>query len=113
MRTKFLLGVLILGSVHLVHAAPATCSDADKKGIERSIKHYLNHGSDSTLNYNEVTLLSKNCAQRYAKVIIHPKNETTDDAIIYLQQGKDSWQVLSLGTFFEPEFLAKLPKTLR
>lgn len=112
MRNKLILAVLILASAHLAYAETELCTDAQQKGIERSVEHYLNDAVSSALNYNQVTLLSTDCAQGYAKVIIHPKNEQTDDATLYLQNGKDGWQVLTLGTFFEPEFLAKIPTVL-
>lgn len=112
MRNKLIVAALILASAHVAYADSALCTDAQKKGIERSVEHYLNDAGSSALNYNQVSLLSTECAQDYAKVIIHPKNEQTDDATIYLQHGKDGWQVLTLGTFFEPEFLARIPKAL-
>lgn len=111
-RNKLIVAVLILVSAQMAYAKSARCSDAQKKGIERSVEHYLNDAGSSALSYNQVIVLSTDCAQDYAKVVIHPKNNQTDDAIIYLKNDKDDWQVLTLGTFFEPEFLAKIPKVL-
>lgn len=111
MKNKLIVAALILVSTH-GHTNSVLCTDAQRTRIERSVGHYLNNSGSSTLRYNQVTLLSIDCAQDYAKAIIHPKNKQTDDATIYLQKGKDGWQILALGTFFEPEFLATIPKAL-
>lgn len=112
MKNKLIVAVLILVSTHLTYAESVLCTDAQIRGIERSVEHYLNRSGSSALSYSQVTLLSIHCAKDYAKAIIHPKNDQTDDATIYLQNDKDGWQVLTLGTFFEPEFLALIPKAL-
>ncbi|CDZ75785.1 hypothetical protein BN59_00043 [Legionella massiliensis] len=113
MRTRLIYFALILSVFNQANAAETSCSETDKKGIESSIKDYLNSDKNSVLTYNDVTLLSQDCAKGYARVILHPKKSQTDDATVYLQQEKGNWQVLSLGTSFEPDFLAQFPKDLR
>ena len=113
MKARLIFFALIISAFNQANAAEASCTETDKKGIEISIKNYLNNSKNSALTYKDVILLSENCIKGYAKVIVHPKKPVTDDATVYLQQDKGDWQVLSLGTFFEPDFLAKLPKELR
>jgi ABC-type enterochelin transport system substrate-binding protein len=113
MRARLIFFVLIISAFNQINAAEISCTETDKKGIENSIKNYLNSTKNSALKYKDVTLLSKSCVKGYAKVIVHPKKPITDDATVYLQQDKSNWRVLSLGTFFEPDFLAKIPKELR
>ncbi len=113
MRARLIFFALILFAFNQANATETSCTETDKKGIENSIKNYLNNVKNSTLRYKDVTLLSKNCVKGYAKVIVHPKKPVTDDATVYLQQHKGNWKVLSLGTFFESDFLAKFPKELR
>lgn len=97
---------------HQANAANISCTETDKKGIEKSINVYLDDGKNSAIFYKDVILLPKGCVNGYAKVLVHPKKPVTDDAIVYLQQVNGNWHVLNLGTFFEPDFLAKIPQEL-
>lgn len=88
----------------------AACTKADKKGINSSIKEFLDKAK--SIKYQDIAVISEKCSTDYARVNLHPKNSSTDDAIVYLQKVKGQWQVMELGTYFEPEFLAKIPKEL-
>jgi hypothetical protein len=51
----------------------------------------------------------------FARVLVTPKDGKTDAATVFLKREKGGWRVLTLGTGFDPEDLAKLhiPASLR
>lgn len=88
-----------------------TCRPMDNKKIESAVKDYL--GTNNNISYNDIVVLSKQCAQGFARATIHPKQPTTEDATIYLNKINGRWQVMNYGTDFSPEFLAKIPAALK
>jgi hypothetical protein len=51
----------------------------------------------------------------YARVMVTPKDNQTDGALVFLKRAKGVWHGLTMGTGFDPEDLAKLhiPASLR
>ena len=87
------------------------CNSTDAKEIRIAALEYL--GKNSAVSPNEVTLLSEQCVSSYASVIVHPIKPITDDAMMYLHKADSHWEVMTLGTAFDKEFLEKIPKELR
>lgn len=88
-----------------------SCRSVDNKKIESVIKEYL--GTNNNISYNDIVVLTKQCAQGFARATIHPKQPTTEDATIYLNKVNGRWHVMNYGTDFSPEFLAKIPAALK
>ena len=51
----------------------------------------------------------------YARIMVTPKDNRTDGALVFLKREKGVWRGLTMGTGFDPEDLAKLhiPARLR
>jgi hypothetical protein len=51
----------------------------------------------------------------YARVLVTPKDNQTDPALVFLKRERDVWRGLTIGTGWDPEDLAKLhiPASLR
>jgi hypothetical protein len=51
----------------------------------------------------------------YARVMVTPKDNQTDGALVFLKREKGNWRGLTMGTGFDPDDLAKLhiPASLR
>jgi hypothetical protein len=51
----------------------------------------------------------------YARVMVTPKDNKTDGALVFLKREKGVWRGLTMGTGWDPEDLAKLhiPASLR
>jgi hypothetical protein len=51
----------------------------------------------------------------YARVMVTPKDNRTDGALVFLKREKGVWRGLTMGTGWDPEDLAKLhiPASLR
>lgn len=99
----------MLGQAETARKYP--CARADAQQIRVAIFAYLN--KDSAIAAKDVTLLSERCVSAYASAIVHPVKPITDDALVYLHKVNGHWQVMTLGTSFDEEFLAQLPKELR
>jgi D-alanyl-D-alanine dipeptidase len=106
------LSLLFLGSVGQAQTSNKySCDKKDTKAIETAIKKYLN--SHSAISAKDVTILSKKCVSPYASAIVHPIKPITDDAVIYLQNIRNHWGVIAMGTSFDEKFLANIPKALK
>lgn len=99
----------MLGQAETARKYP--CARAEAQQIRVAIFAYLN--KDSAVAAKDVTLLSERCVSAYASAIVHPVKPITDDALVYLHKVNGHWQVMTLGTSFDEEFLAQLPKELR
>jgi hypothetical protein len=51
----------------------------------------------------------------YARVMVTPRDNQTDGALVFLKREKGAWRGLTMGTGWDPEDLAKLhiPASLR
>jgi len=106
---SFLVALVFLTQAHAL--TNNSCSATDKKEIAKAIKNFL--AANHTIDYKKVVILSQKCSQEYARATVHPKKPITDDATVYLNQVKGQWRVISMGTYFEPDFLTIIPKDLR
>lgn len=115
--TKFsyltLLATLFIftGTCQAHTATKNHCSQKDAQAIRMAIKHYVD--KNTALAPYRVLIASERCVSSYASAKVTPKKPVTDPATVYLHKIKNQWQVLSLGTYFDDEFLAKLPSELR
>lgn len=103
----------ILSAVAVTQVNNTVCSASDKKEIMSSIKYYLDHGN-SAIAFDRVQIMKERCLDNFASAIVHPKQNETDDATVYLKKENGQWKVLLLGTDFG-DALSKLqvPKELR
>lgn len=103
------LPLLFLSNVYALTAN--ICRPIDQKKIELAIKNYLN--TTQAIQYEQITVSSKNCFNDYARATLHPKTTMTDDAVVYLKKINSNWQVIAVGTRFEPDFMKKIPQQLK
>lgn len=75
------------------------CSKEDTVQVTSAIKYYLDHGN-SAISSKQVNILYAQCLDDFASAIVYPKNNETDEAIVYLQKANNQWKVLTLGTDF-------------
>lgn len=112
---KYLLSsfslLLLIANAHAEAPMKDRCPSKDADEIIDTVKHYLD--KNTPIHSTDVSVIKLHCVDTYAYAIVHPTKPVTDEAIAYLQKGKDGWSVLNLGTDFEPEFLNKLPEDLR
>jgi hypothetical protein len=87
------------------------CSKKQSENIKIVVADYLK--THSPIPVDQVLIHPKRCVDYYAMVKIIPRQANADQAIVYLQQVNQHWQVLSLGTYFDKSFLQKLPPALR
>jgi len=106
---------LFLGSLLALVFSPGfaknDCSNTDAQSIQSSIKKYLS--MNSAISPDQVKIDNLHCVESYAAAKIIPQNKATDTATVYLQHVKGEWDVMSLGTDFDEQFLQTIPKALR
>lgn len=113
-HTIFMIVTLFLTLLSLSKAQPADrypCSQRDAKAIETAIMEYVK--TNTAVSPDHVKIMSEKCVSDYASAVVHPINQVTDDAMVYLHKTNNRWNVLSLGTAFDEKFLSQLPKALR
>lgn len=103
------LSQLFLTNVYALNST--ICRPIDQTNIELAIKNYLN--TTQSIRYDQITISSKNCYQDYARATLQPKNHMTDNAVVYLKIINNNWQIIALGTSFEPDFMKKIPPQLK
>lgn len=111
MLPKLRLTLLLILFTTTCYANQNSCSKTESNLIATEIKHYVD--SKTAIASRDVTILNKKCVGSYASATVHPIKPVTDDATIYLHKVKNQWQVMSMGTAFDEEFLKQLPKALR
>lgn len=110
LKFSLLTGFFIFGFLGQANAA-AECSSDDSKAIQASIIDYVK--KQSAMSPSDINIMSEKCADSYASATVHPTKPVTDDATIYLQNVGGQWKVLSMGTSFDEEFLATIPKEIQ
>lgn len=91
--------------------ASTICNPEDSQVIKSTILKYVE--KETAVSPGDIKILYEKCASSYASATVHPVKPITDDATIYLRKTGDSWEVLTMGTSFDDEFLATLPEELR
>lgn len=86
------------------------CHEQEIREIKTVVQRYLHQHSSFS---SPVSILSPQCVSTYASAILHPEKPVTDDAIVYLHEVHDQWEVLAIGTHFDMKFLSQIPKELR
>ncbi len=79
--------------------------------MRSTIEEYVS--KNTSLAAGEIKISAEKCTTSYASAMIHPLKPVTDDATVYLQKEGLHWEVLSLGTAFDAEFLSSIPKEIR
>lgn len=109
-KTLCALTLAAAATGQLYAASPTECNATDSKDIRTVIEDYVN--KNTHLTANQINILSLRCMDNYASAMMHPRKPVTDDATVYLQKKGPQWEVLSLGTAFDEEFLSSIPKEL-
>lgn len=111
MRFLFTMTALSLMAISLNGYAANLCNKADKTAIDKAIAVYLSKAS--TFKPQDVVITAEHCAKEYASAKVTPKHPVADTATVYLHKVKNEWQVLSLGTDFDADFLKTIPQELQ
>lgn len=91
-------------------AQPAAAGTEDQ-AIVAATKKYLAANSYPT----DLKITVEKVVGDYARVLITPKDQKLDSAIVFLQRERGAWKGLTLGTGWDPDELAKMhiPASLR
>jgi hypothetical protein len=83
----------------------------DDQAIIAGTKKYL--AAEAAITDVKITI--EKVEGDYARVLVTPKDNRTDAALVFLKRDKGIWRGLTMGTGFDPEDLAKLhiPASLR
>lgn len=87
------------------------CSRKKIRAIQTVIYHYLD--THTAVSSHDVKLSDIRCVSTYSSANVIPLKPVADAAIVYLHKIHDHWEVMSLGTSFDKEFLSTIPKRLR
>jgi len=105
-----LVSLLLITAICPAHAS-TKCSKGDAKALVATSMAYITQ--QSAVAPDNIKIVSLKCASSYGSAIAHPIKPVTDDAVIYLHKVNNQWEVMSMGTSFDEEFLAKIPKELQ
>lgn len=112
MRISLVLLGIIMGLANPGYASNSNaCKKTDARMLRPIIVEYVT--KHSLLTPKDFKILSQKCIVPYASAVIHPLKPVVDDAAIYLHKVGNQWTVLSMGTWFDENFLATIPKALR
>jgi hypothetical protein len=109
-----ILASLIVVFASVSHAAtPASfpCNSKDIKAIDTASKIYFKDHSAFALN--DLTVAAPRCVSNHASANIRLKKYAAIQTNVYLKKVDSKWQVLMLGSKFNQQLAADIPKTLR
>ncbi len=91
--------------------AGSLLAGGDDQSIIAATKKYL--AAESAITDVKVTV--EKVDGDYARVLVTPRDNQTDPALVFLKRERGVWRGLTMGTGFDPEDLAKLhiPASLR
>ncbi len=108
---SFATFVRVLAILALLAGAGSIFASSEEQAIIAATRKYLSaNGYPQKMNV-EV----EKVAGSYARATVEPPDKSMDQATVFLKRESGGWKVLTLGTGFDPEDLAKLhiPENLR
>lgn len=110
---KELLSTLVFLTIFLsqAYATDTYCSEENSESINIVILQYVT--KNTAVLPENVSVDSEKCAGSFGTAVVHSTKPVTDDALVFLKKTEDNWEVISIGTSFDKEFLATIPKVLR
>ena len=110
---KIITSTLVFLTIFLsqAYAAETYCSEEDSESINIVILQYV--AKDTAILPENVSVDSEKCADSFGTARVHSTKPVTDDALVFLKKTGDNWEVISIGTSFDKEFLATIPQALR
>lgn len=93
------------------YAAATYCSEEDSESIDIVILQYI--AKNTKVLPKNVSVSSEKCAGSFGTAIVHSTKPVTDDAVVFLKKTGNKWEVISMGTSFDEEFLDTIPQVLR
>lgn len=110
-RLRILMLILVLISIGACDKTPQdTCNGLDKQEIESAITNFVKKGS---VQAYKIKIYSNSCVNDFALVRIFPIEPVTDPAYVYLHKINNHWEVMTLGTHFDEDYLQQVPEELR
>ncbi|CEG58711.1 hypothetical protein [Legionella fallonii] len=110
MARSFLVIILAMGCT--VAFGKNACSSLDDQAITQSVYNYVKN--KTAVSSDNIITDSIRCVGSFSSAQVTPKDHSTDAATVYLHKDEDGqWVVMSLGTYFDQDFLSKIPKELR
>ncbi len=91
--------------------AGSLLAGGDDQAIIAGTKKYLAAESYTAA----MTITVEKVESDYARVLVTPRDNQTDPALVFLKRERGVWRGLTIGTGWDPEDLAKLhiPESLR
>ena len=99
-RWALLMAALAVGLV----CTGSVRAGGDDQAIIAGTRKYL--AAESAIT--DVTITIEKVQGDYARVLVTPRDNQTDPALVFLKREKGVWHGLTMGTGFDPEDLAKL-----